>query len=172
MSGVMSEEKPATLHISESGEDVKLEMTPTPPEQPDTPVQGSVGTGNRDPQGINQHVKVQFDEIFGEPDKEIYSFDKVWTLGSLVFSQTKLWCYRITSLICVLPLAVCWGCSFACVSFCSVWCCMPCFRCQQIKCVFFKNCWKLYIDSCVAPFWAAIGSVFSGIRVRQAHVKE
>ena len=58
MSGVMSEEKPATLHISESGEDVKLEMTPTPPEQPDTPVQSGGATNSRDPQGINQHVKV------------------------------------------------------------------------------------------------------------------
>ena len=59
MSGIsMSEEKPATLHLSESGEDVKLEMTPTPPEKSDTPLPSGGGGGNRDPRGINDHVKV------------------------------------------------------------------------------------------------------------------
>lgn len=54
MSGTMSDgkpEQPATLQVSESGE-VKLEMPPTPPHESPAPDQ------DRDPNTINEHIKV------------------------------------------------------------------------------------------------------------------
>ena len=44
------------------------------------------------------------------------------------FTVTKMWCYKITSLILGVPCAVIWGIYFACLAFCTSWCCMPCIR--------------------------------------------
>ncbi|WAR25466.1 CAV1-like protein [Mya arenaria] len=79
----------------------------------------------RDPEHLHDHVRVQFHDIFGEPDETVFSFDFVWTWAFKLFTNTKLWCYRITSLICGLPLAIYWGIHFALLSFCAIWCCEP-----------------------------------------------
>ena len=61
MSGTMSDgkpEQPATLQVSESGE-VKLEMPPTPPNK-DSPTDQ-----DRDPNNMNEYIKVSKEEIQG-----------------------------------------------------------------------------------------------------------
>ena len=69
--------------------------------------------------------QVAFEEVFAEPHPSIFSFDKIWGLSYTVFTGSKLWCYRITTAILGLPAACCWGCTFACISFTHIWCCVP-----------------------------------------------
>lgn len=83
-----------------------------------------------------------------------------------VFTNTKVWCYRITSLILAVPLAVLWGVYFACVAFCTAWCCVPCIKSEEIELRCVKNVWRLTIDTFVAPCFDAIGRCFSNIGVR------
>ena len=41
------------------------------------------------------------------------------------FKSSKLTCYRILSTICAIPCAIYWGLTFACISFCHIWCLAP-----------------------------------------------
>jgi len=174
MSSDITQDQPAMLQVSESGE-VKLDMSPTAPTPPSrkhkSPESPSIVPGNdRDPNQMNDHIKVKFHDIFAEPDAEIFTPQNVWGIATNLFTQVKFWCYRITSLICVLPLTVCWGCYFACIAFWSVWCCIPCLKSEQICCVCFKQVWQQLIDALVAPCCEAFGKLMSGIKI--THVKQ
>ena len=61
-------------------------------------------------------------DIDSSPNKHVY----LCILQA--FTVTKMWCYKITSLILGVPCAVIWGIYFACLAFCTSWCCMPCIK--------------------------------------------
>lgn len=161
----MSDEKkdPATLDVQE---DVKLNSPEgglaTESHDP------AVDCLDRDPNSINDHVKVRFSDIFAEPDEEVHSFDKIWVLSFKVFTLVKVWCYRITSVILALPCAVCWGCHFACLSFCQIWCCIPCLKACDVDLWCVRKIWTVCIDSFIGPCCAAYGLIFSRFNVKMA----
>lgn len=146
---------PAMLQVG--GEECKLSIPET---------RESLDLRDRDPNQLNDHVKVRFDEMFAEPDKEVFSFDKIWLLSFKVFTNTKMWCYRITSLILGLPLAFCWGILFACLSFCNIWVYMPYLRCHNIEMFCVRRLYEICIGAFVAPCFEAVGRCFSGVVVR------
>jgi len=158
MSAEMSAEQktePATLQVG--GEDIKVDMEGSGERE--------IDIHERDPTDMNGHIKVRFQDIIAEPDTEVFSFDKVWTLSYTVFTQTKIWCYRITSLILALPLAVCWGVYFACLSFCTAWVCVPCLKTCGIECHCFRQCYQMIFSAFLDPFFDAIGRCFRQMRV-------
>lgn len=158
MSGEEKKGEPATLQVR--GEDVKLNMSAEASKSED------VDVNERDPLRVNDHVKVRFQEIFAEPDTEVYSFDTIWIWSYKVFTNTKLWCYRITTLILGLPLALCWGVCFACISFCNIWVYMPCLRCHDVECLCLRRVWEILLGTFVGPCFEAMGRVFSGFVIR------
>lgn len=123
---------------------------------------------DRDPNHINDHVKVRFSDVFAEPDEEVYSFERIWVLNYKIFTATKLWCYRILSLILALPCAVCWGLNFACLAFCNIWCCMPCLRCYEVDMTCFRRSWEILLGSYVAPCCDVFSRCLGGIKVKVA----
>merc|ERR1712018_178443 len=50
--------------------------------------------GARDSQEINVEIDLDFDDVIAEP-KAAHGFDPIWRLSFILFSQTKLWTYRI-----------------------------------------------------------------------------
>merc|ERR1711950_10753 len=50
--------------------------------------------GTRDSQGINVEIDLDFDDVIAEP-KAAHGFDPIWRLSFILFSQTKLWTYRV-----------------------------------------------------------------------------
>ncbi|CAG2255000.1 CAV3 [Mytilus edulis] len=66
---------------------------------------------DRDPSNINEIVRVQFEDLFTEPEGS-HSIDGVWRTSYRVFTGTKHWCYRILSAIFAVPCAFCWGVTF------------------------------------------------------------
>merc|ERR1712110_790801 len=62
--------------------------------------------GARDTQGIN--VEIDLDDVIAEP-KAAHGFDPVWRLSFILFSQTKLWTYRILAALLAAPLSILWG---------------------------------------------------------------
>ncbi|XP_013403000.1 caveolin-3 [Lingula anatina] len=146
----MSSTEPATV----AGEEVKVTLGPD-----------DIDIMNRDPDEINQHLKVTFSDIFAEPHPTIFSFDKVWVLSYQAFTATQLWCYRILSLICGLPCAVCWGIEFACISFCNIWVCVPYVKAFYISLHCIRKIFEPFMDTFVAPCYLAMGKIFSSIKV-------
>lgn len=153
----LKKEAMAENEKEEDASEVKIEMPETK----------GIDIHNRDPQGINGHIKVKFADIIAEPDPEVYSFDKVWELSFSTFTNTKIWCYRILSAIFALPCALCWGCYFACIAFCGVWCCMPCIKSEEIEIGCVRKIWVFFVDAIVAPCCVAFGKCLGGIRVHK-----
>uniref|UniRef100_A0A1I8GQY0 Caveolin n=1 Tax=Macrostomum lignano TaxID=282301 RepID=A0A1I8GQY0_9PLAT len=120
---------------------------------------------NRDPDLINQHLKVQFEDIIAEPDPTVFSFDNVWTCSFKVFTSTKLWCYRIISLICAIPAAICWGIEFAMLSFCTIWCWQPSLKAFDISLWYTRRIYEILLKVFVEPCFHAFGKCLSHIVV-------
>ncbi|ELT95614.1 hypothetical protein CAPTEDRAFT_133425 [Capitella teleta] len=122
---------------------------------------------NRDAKRLNYYlIQIRFEDIIGEPDPEVYSLDKVWLISFKVFTVTKLWCYRITSVLFAIPCALIWGVWFACLAFCRIWCCVPCLRSYDIEFACVRRIIEITLQTCCAPCYEAIGRIFSGIRIR------
>jgi hypothetical protein len=82
-----------------------------------------------------------------------------------VFNSVNIWCYRILSLVCAIPAMVLWGCNFACLAFCTVWCCAPCMKCFEIHLKFVQTIWTTLITAFCEPCYLAVGKVFYNIRI-------
>merc|ERR1711997_19820 len=71
--------------------------------------------GARDSQGINVEIDLDFDDVIAEP-KAAHGFDPIWRLSFILFSQTKLWTYRILAALLAAPLSILWGLLFSVLS--------------------------------------------------------
>lgn len=128
---------------------------------PDTPE----GIKDRDPHGINQHLRLVFSDVVAEPEESTFSFDQVWVLSCRLFTSSKLWCYRILTLLFAIPAAICWGVTFAFVSFCNIWCYVPCLRAFSADLVCLQKLYGPLLRALVVPLCEAVGRCFSHIHV-------
>merc|ERR1712095_224467 len=78
----------------------------------------------RDKDGINVEIDLDFSDVLAEPSSA-HGFDPLWRLSFILFSQTKLWLYRIVSAVLVLPLSVLWAVIFALFTILYVWVLRP-----------------------------------------------
>lgn len=122
---------------------------------------------DRDPENLHDDMRMTFHDILGEPDEGVFSFDFIWTWAFKLFTNTKLWCYRITSLICGLPLAIYWGCYFAVLSFCTIWCCEPYLKAYAIELRCFRRVYETFLGAFLRPCFEACGYCFYNIRIQK-----
>jgi len=118
----------------------------------------------RDPNRINDHVKVAFEDVLGEPDS-IHSLDCVWRTSYSCFNCCKNCCYKCLTTIFGSCLALCWGMHFACIAFNHIWCLTPYLRSLAINCSFCQRCWGTVLQCCLAPICETCGLCFSRIQV-------
>merc|ERR1712029_1071060 len=78
----------------------------------------------RDKDGINVEIDLDFSDVLAEPSSA-HGFDPLWRLSFILFSQTKLWLYRIFSAILILPLSIVWAVIFALFTILYVWVLRP-----------------------------------------------
>ncbi|KAH3892474.1 caveolin-3-like [Dreissena polymorpha] len=119
---------------------------------------------DRDPEHVNDVVKIRFEDIFAEPEGT-YSFGTIWGASFKLFTDSKVWCYKFLSALCGVPCGIFWGCHFACLSFCQIWWCEPSLRSISIL---MRPCARLcgiFLKSFVEPLHYAVGKVFSSIRL-------
>ncbi|XP_061179128.1 caveolin-3-like [Saccostrea echinata] len=120
---------------------------------------------DRDPNQINSHVKVAFEDVLAEPDGA-HSIDCVWNLSYFCFNCGKNCCYKFMTTLCGIFIALYWGCEFACITFDQVWCITPSLRIFSI----YMGCAQKYFGTCVscclAPICETSGLFFSSITVK------
>ncbi|XP_045166085.2 caveolin-1-like [Mercenaria mercenaria] len=119
---------------------------------------------NRDPEDVNGIVKIDFEEIFAEPEGT-YSFGTVWGATYRIFTDSKVWCYKFLSALCGVPCALCWGLHFACLSFCMIWYYQPSIRSFSIQMKPLQKVYGVLVNSFIEPCFAAAGKLFSNIKV-------
>lgn len=145
--------------------EVKLTITNENVKTSDVTKGIEVDLNERDPNDLHDDLKIQFHEIIGEPHTDVYSFDCVWVNSFKCFTNTKIWCYRITSLICALPVSFCWGIYFACFAFHNIWILMPCLKAYGMNLRLLRSCFNSIIETFVKPCYMAAGYVFFNIRI-------
>ncbi|XP_045164740.2 caveolin-1-like [Mercenaria mercenaria] len=126
-----------------------------------------VDMDNRDPNSLNGHILVNFEDVFGEPEG-VRSMDCVWKNSYSCFECGKNLCYKLLTFLCGLCIALEWGCEFAMLTYSHVWCWTPCLRDFSITmgCAqkFFQSC----LSCCVGPCCEAIGKIFSQVKIQKS----
>lgn len=114
---------------------------------------------NRDPNDLNNHLKVQFEDVLGEPEG-IHSIDCVWKLSYSCFSFWQSCCYKICTLLCGIFIAMELGCEFAQIAFAHVWFITPMLRKLEINCSVMKKVYGACIGCCLEPCCESCGKIF------------
>merc|ERR1719461_606445 len=117
----------------------------------------------RDKEGINIEIDLDFSDVLAEP-ASAHGFDPLWRLSFILFSQTKLWLYRILSALLVLPLSVLWAVIFALATIFYVWVLRPVIKIFEVMFAVFKRVWVGFLGATVEPLCLAVGAVFTNCR--------
>ncbi|XP_063898939.1 uncharacterized protein LOC110383123 [Helicoverpa armigera] len=71
---------------------------------------------DRDPNNLNQHVQIVWDDIIGEPEGA-RSPECAWRLSHACFRHSRNLCYTVLAVLIAPPCALFLGCGFACLAF-------------------------------------------------------
>ncbi|XP_045079987.1 caveolin-2-like isoform X4 [Coregonus clupeaformis] len=74
----------------------------------------------RDPRGVNDCLKVSFEDVIAEP-VSVRSGDRVWIWSNALFEVTRVWLYRIVTVLLAVPVSIITGLIFAILSFQHIW---------------------------------------------------
>merc|ERR1712010_316313 len=115
--------------------------------------------GTRHSQGINVEINLDFDDVIAEP-KAAHGFDPIWRLSFILFSQTKLWTYRVLAALLAAPLSILWGLLFSVLSVLYVWIIRPVMRIVETLLAIFRRFWVVLLNATLAPVCDAVGGIF------------
>merc|ERR1712147_328905 len=113
----------------------------------------------RDRRGINTEIDLDFDDFLAEPSAA-HGFDPIWRLSFVLFSQTKLWTYRILAALLAAPLSILWGLLFSLLSVFYVWIIRPVMRIVETLLAIFRRFWVVLLNATLAPVCDAVGGIF------------
>ncbi|KAK7496150.1 hypothetical protein BaRGS_00012560 [Batillaria attramentaria] len=122
---------------------------------------------NRDPNDLNSHVKVSFEDVIAEPDSS-HSLDCVWTCSHSVFECSKGCWYKFLTLCFSLPISFFWGIEFAYITFDHVWQFTPALRVFSIHCGSAQKFFTVCLQCCLGPICETCGLFFSQITVKNS----
>jgi len=117
----------------------------------------------RDPNNLNDHLKVQFEEVLGEPEGT-HAIDCVWKFSYKCFNLWKNLCYIIMTTICGIPLAMCWGCYFACIAFEHIWQITPCIKAWEINLSICARVYSICVNAFCGPCCEGCAKIFEAFR--------
>uniref|UniRef100_A0A1I8HL38 Caveolin n=1 Tax=Macrostomum lignano TaxID=282301 RepID=A0A1I8HL38_9PLAT len=124
----------------------------------------------RDPQDVNIHLQVEFDDILAEPEGA-YSINCVWRCSYRCYECWKNCWYRTLTLLCGCCIAAMWGCHFAELAFCHVWCCTPYLKSYIMDIKIIREMNAACYDACLGTCCSACGNCFSRIRLFRCGVQ-
>nr|ANK58183.1 caveolin-1 [Haliotis discus discus] len=120
---------------------------------------------NRDPNNINDHLKVQFEDVLAEPC--------CWKCTNKCFNCAFKCCYMLMTL-CGPLYGLYYGWSYAMLA-CDhegahsidVWRYTPQIRACEINCTMMRKVYTICLNCCLTPFCESCGAFFSRIQVKQ-----
>merc|ERR1712088_363059 len=118
----------------------------------------------RDSHAINVEIDLDFDNVLAEPSTA-HGFDPIWRLAFIIFTNTKLWIYKIVASIIAVPMAILWGLIFSILTIIYIWVVRPVLRIVEIILAIFKRFWVATMSATVAPVCDALGGIFGRLNV-------
>ncbi|CAH0592102.1 unnamed protein product [Chrysodeixis includens] len=119
---------------------------------------------DRDPNNLNQHIQIVWDDIIGEPEGA-RSPECAWRLSHACYRHSRNCCYTVLAVLLAPPCALLLGCGFACLAFEQIWCTRPCLRCVKIYCANLRTMVQSCAAAVVVPCADAVGHLCRNIRV-------
>ncbi|XP_047439538.1 caveolin-2-like [Mugil cephalus] len=119
---------------------------------------------DRDPKRVNSSLKVMFEDVIAEPPS-VHSFDKVWVWSHALFEVSRLWCYRLISLLLAVPVSLTAGLLFAILSCLHIWLIMPCVQLLLINMYWVQTVWASILNILISPFFTSIGKCCGQITI-------
>uniref|UniRef100_A0A3Q1EGI5 Caveolin n=1 Tax=Acanthochromis polyacanthus TaxID=80966 RepID=A0A3Q1EGI5_9TELE len=135
---------------------------PTPPVAPPTPE--STSPVSRDPNNINQHLKVEVSDVLAEPSTP-HSIDQVWIYSVTGFESTRIWTYRCLSLLFAVPFAFLCGVFIAVLACIHVWVLVPCLQLSYTFLPCLRSLCLCSLNVFVSPFCSSLALCCSQIAV-------
>ncbi|XP_042338086.1 caveolin-2-like [Plectropomus leopardus] len=141
----------------------------TPISKPPTPSTASATPTpthpvNRDPYGINQHLKVEVSDVLAEPATP-HSIDQVWLYSVTGFEKARIWTYRCLSLLFAVPFALLLGIFLAILACLHVWFVVPCIQLSNTFLPCLRSLFLCAVNVFIAPFCASIALCCSQIAI-------
>jgi len=121
---------------------------------------------DRDERGLNEHVKLSFEDIYGEPDTT-HSWDCVWRLTYRIFTWSRCFFYRLFALLLAIPSAIVFGVLFALLTVINIFACTPFGRALTIPAIWIAKTWNFIVRSLFDPLFRSFGLCCGGITVRR-----
>uniref|UniRef100_A0A3B4B1Z4 Caveolin n=1 Tax=Periophthalmus magnuspinnatus TaxID=409849 RepID=A0A3B4B1Z4_9GOBI len=122
---------------------------------------------SRDPRGINDTLKVTFEDVIAEP-VSVRSGDRVWIWSHALFEVSRVWIYRAVSVLLAIPLSIITGLLFALLSCLHIWMVGPCIQCVQIGTRWLQSLWSIMMEVIVQPLFTSAGRCCGGFSVHLA----
>ncbi|XP_053173482.1 caveolin-2 [Scomber japonicus] len=145
-----------------------LPKTPTPPTAPATPIPTPTPTPsllvNRDPYGINQHLKVEVSDVLAEPATP-RSIDQVWFYSIVGFEKARIWSYRCLSLLFAVPFALLCGIFLAVLACLHVWFVVPCIQLSNTFLPCLRSLCICAINEFISPLCSSLALCCSQIAI-------
>ncbi|XP_060784394.1 caveolin-2 [Neoarius graeffei] len=120
---------------------------------------------HRDPRDINAHLKVDFEDLIGEPSS-IHSLDSVWIGSHALFELIKFVFYRVLTTLLAIPMAFVAGLVFAILSCIHIWVLMPLVQSCMLMLPSIQVMWSSLMDTFLRPVFLSASSCLSSINVK------
>ncbi|XP_076015367.1 caveolin-2 isoform X2 [Genypterus blacodes] len=134
----------------------------SPPTVPATPT--SLHPVNRDPYGINSHLKVEVSKVLTEPLTP-HSSDRVWLYSVAGFETVRIWTYRCLSLLFAVPFALLAGIFLALLACLHVWCVVPFIELSKTFLPCLRSLWICAVNIFISPFCISLALCCSQIAI-------
>ncbi|XP_044213180.1 caveolin-2 [Thunnus albacares] len=120
---------------------------------------------DRDPNDINAHLKVGFEDVIAEPLSS-HSFDRVWIGSHAVFELIKFIFYRLLTTLLAVPMAFILGLVFGVLSCIHIWLVMPVVQSLLMLLPSVQVVWRSLTDMFITPLFYSMGKSLSSIQVK------
>ncbi|KAM6928391.1 caveolin-2 [Xenentodon cancila] len=121
----------------------------------------------RDPRGYNDCLKVMFEDVIAEP-VSVRSGDRVWIWSNALFEVSRVWIYRMVSVVFAIPMSVISGLLFAILGCFHIWFVGPCIHCILIGTRWLQSLWSIVLGVIVGPLLRSAGKCCGGFSIHLA----
>merc|ERR1711936_900281 len=110
-----------------------------------TSIMADIDLNNRDPNNINDHLRVTFEDVLAEPEG-IHSMNCVWSNSYKCFNCCKDLCYMIMTLCC------------------RIWYVTPCFKVCELNCGCLQKLYGMCVHCFLDPWCEAVSLCFQAFK--------
>jgi len=123
----------------------------------------------RDPQRLNTHLQIEWDDLIGEPDG-VKTMDCAWDLSKKCYTGCLGACYTLAT-VCNAPFLGCYlGIGMAYMVFVHVWFIGPIMRMLKMTLYLVRKLIRLCLAACMDPYVESAALIFSNMKVRHQEV--